>query len=297
MIRQVEQPTLKQIDDNGRSEFAKVGAFSPDGRQVTVSIASWEGGKLLIIEVATGQVLTEMTTNDLFEETGRNYALMPEWTATGLLLYPHCFPCEGFVEGLAYRWQPETGNITQTAIPYRVIGYGLISDRLHGTGEIIMPAQDEAYPARPGPMIDFNVLVYQNPSTDQPGDSRVIYVNPAEPAPVLVPRWVADGRAYLIHNAERPTATLVWRDGTLETVELDTGRTLLSGTPEGWLMHDDTGFYAYVIGESGALQIERLPYQDKQSAPEKLQNIFLSERSALGERVTLRGVNPVIRGP
>lgn len=293
-VQTIEHPALTRTSDLNRNEFVKIGRFSPDGQEVVISVAGWDYGTLLIVDVRTGEVTAEATTEALFneDEDNRNYALIPQWTNEGMLLYPHCFPCEGFVEGYAYRWQARRLNadapiISQTDIPYRVVSYNLISDYLANTGEVIMAQRNENYLDLQREGLGYNVLQYVTPNTVNGLDASVIYSNPSVPVFLLSPRWVVDGEAYLLHNDNLPTATLVWRDGTSLSIDVEDAPYFVSGTPDGWLMRDETTFYHYVVNDDDSLSTQALPYEN--GNPQPFEILFVAETSPLG----IDGLDPV----
>src|SRR5690606_12295885 len=73
------------------------------------------------------------------------------------------------------------------------------------------------------------------------------------------PYWVMDGRAYLLHNWNEPTATLVYRDGTEQVVDLPADVHVISGTPDGWLMqrNEETLFQFQV--SDGEINVTEYP--------------------------------------
>ena len=279
-LRKVEQSIQWRSDEPAGGEIAMVGPFSPDGQQVTISMADWYGGILQIIDVASGEVLVEAETSQLIAEPHRNYALLPEWSEDGLLLYPHCFPCEGFVEGFAYRWQPNDNSITRTNIPYRVVTYRLMSDRLASSGEVLVAGQDFSDRSQASPVTDVNIITYfDRDFMPDSSTGMVVYTDPAELSLLLTSHWVAGGRGYLVHSQTRSESTLVLRDTSLHSVD-DAARTFVSGTADGWIMHDDFHFYHYTVTQTGDIAVVQLPFTGDK--PALFDFVFISETPTLG---------------
>jgi hypothetical protein len=63
----------------------------------------------------------------------------------------------------------------------------------------------------------------------------IVYHDPAN-LDLAHPYWVADGRAYLLHNWGDTSATLVFRSGYERVIEIPPDLHMIAATPDGWLM-------------------------------------------------------------
>ena len=90
---------------------------------------------------------------------------------------------------------------------------------LRSTGEYLVPRRDESRPVSndDGMIPPANVLDYL-PEGD-PQQHTEVYFDPAN-LNLEHPYWVIDGQAYLLHNWADPAATLVFRDGKEQMVDL-----------------------------------------------------------------------------
>lgn len=160
------------------------------------------------------------------------WARVGDWQADGIRFYPSCYACDGVFEGEYAIWNPNTGGfIAHSGEFFSVFGV-----RLEATGEMVIVANDPAYPSSPqeGMFPPPNVIRY-SPSGDPMGrDSWVIYHDP-ETLDLGRVDWVLDGEAILIAPPGTQTWILVYRDGTVRKAGYDLGNYYFTGTAQGWL--------------------------------------------------------------
>jgi len=204
-------------------------AFSPDSRQVAVStVAIGEFpyvGHLTTIDLATLTTIHQVSSDQF--PTSEIAALELEWREDGIYFFPSCWGCEPPLTGTLLRWSPEDGQVVDTGEYYDLTGR-----RLDLTGEWVYGEDHPSFPA--GSIPEFiapsNVIVYRNGSS-----TEVVYFNP-DNLELPVPRWVLDGRAFLLREADGSAVTLVYRDGRQQTLPIRAQGRFLAGTPDGWLM-------------------------------------------------------------
>jgi hypothetical protein len=163
-----------------------------------------------------------------------------EWDETGIKLAPTCFACEGSTSGFYSNWNPDTNEITPNVGYYHVGG-----DTLLPTNEQIRPEQNPNYPIDPEPSRDGwnNVIEYF--ATGNPDDAVVIYHDSSD-LKLGEAKWVIDGQAYLLYPK------VIFRDGTVQTVDNLSDLLFIAGTPDGWLMQGREShclyYYQYQAG-------------------------------------------------
>lgn len=263
------------------ADAVTVGPFSPDSSQFVANFAqiySPGGGDpvLAIIDVESGMIVQQIDMLDSFNDQG---AWFMGWDEAGIKLFPTCLACGGVPEGFLSRWDPVTGEIERNVEYVNFFGTGL-----RATGEYLIPRRDESLPVSndDGMFPPPNVLDYL-PSGD-PDDSTLVYFDP-EMTNLPFPYWVADGAAYLLHDWNMPSATLVFRDGSKQSVDLPENLHFVAGTPDGWLMQAmDYIVYQFQIVEGGLISSSVL-------MPES--DVVILSAPPLGDE-TLGPVTPVI---
>ena len=263
--------------------YVQVGPFNSTSNRLFVAVTRWlpedeiYESAFLIVNPATGEILQQAEPGSLWD-THDNTTLLPEWTNTGLILYPTCIPCEGIFDGTAWLWDPDAGTAEELDIFYTGMG-----DRLPATGEYIYAVEDDDYalPAQPYP-VNYNVVAYRADGTAKDAP-KVIYHQPGQFVPR--PMWGLDGAAYLLQAPVLDSAVIIDRRGMIESIELPAGIVPLAGTPDGWLLwsQSDGSLYHVTRWTDGLIHAEVIG-----STAQSAQWPQVLERPALG--ASLAGV-------
>jgi hypothetical protein len=226
-----------------------LGGFSPDGAQFS---AAWIGfvsrdtyefvGGMMTVDVASGQIVHSVSSADvsaaLNEEFPSPWAFLGGWEEDGIRFVPNCFACEGVFEGEWLIWNPETNTFTTSSGEYFNVIFG---DLLPATSEMLLAAQNPQFPMNnePSYLPIPNVILYVHdrplPRSFEPSDAPVIFADPNRADLTGGAHWVLDGEAALITPSESDVWTLLYRDGTQQTVNVPVNSEFLVGTPNGWL--------------------------------------------------------------
>jgi hypothetical protein len=224
-----------------------LGGFSPDSERLVLSwvaenfdsVARRFPGGMVVVGAATGTPLQNITMEEIGAALGSKYegswALLGDWREDGIRFYPNCYACEPEFQGEWAVWTPETNTLTATDEYFNL--YGL--DVLAGTSETLFAVFDARFPnCACGP--DYwpipNVIEYVPPSGSTQSDAAVIFFSERHQQ-LDRAFWVLDGQAALVIpiNENEGEWTLLFRDGTRQSVFVPPESEFLAGTPDGWL--------------------------------------------------------------
>lgn len=216
--------------------------FDESGTRLALSYVTenFEGGIMVVPFFSDESVAPGETIHlDMQEVAARlpelpqgMWAKMGDWKADGIRFHPNCYACEGISEGEYAIWNPDTGALTAHSGEF----FSSFGARLEATGEMVVLANDPAYPASPqlGMLPPANVVRY-SPDGDPHGpNSWVIYHNP-DTLDLQQVDWVLDGQAVLVVPRDTYYWMLIHRDGTIQRIDYNPGNHFLLGTVEGWL--------------------------------------------------------------
>jgi hypothetical protein len=232
----------------------ELGSFSPDGKQLALSwlAINQQGdfpftGGMIAVDAPTGTIVGSISDREigaaLGEEFPQPWALLGDWRANGIRFHPNCYACEGVLEGEWSIWDPATSGFTVASGEYFSFAYAAILER---TGETLYSTQNLQYPVSSEPaMFPIpNVISYlpsgRPPTFFEPSSSPAIYFNESQIHAGIFADWVLDGQAALISAPGTPDLTLLFRDGTQHPVFTSFDFNFITGTPNGWLMLEDS---------------------------------------------------------
>lgn len=226
---------------------------------------------LMTVDVTTGAVTAEITLPEIIDALDADVdfeiedLIIGSWQADGVHFLPSCRSCYSYhlptygmlgadvYAGLYYVWNPVDNTITRSADDYHLD----FAETLTATGEILQlgPADGYNVPESSSYGVTRRNTVRYWPSDDAVlDDGRVVYAG-AEDIDFGSAQWVLDGNAFLLRAPAAGVTTLVYRDGTVQTIESLHGGTIV-GTPDGWLtISRQNGVYAYTAytGVNGAV--------------------------------------------
>ena len=232
----------------------ELGTFSPDGTQLALSWLANDDqaaypfvGGIIIVDAATGTTVRSLSDQEIGEALGEEFpqpwALLGDWREDGIRFHPNCYACEGVFEGEWAIWDPATSVFTPTSGEYFSFSFGAMLD---STGETLYSRQDLQFPASTEPaMFPIpNVISYiasgRPPMFFEPSTAPAIYFNETQIHAGIRAEWVLDGQAALISAPGTPDLTLLFRDGTQQQVFTSFDFNFFAGTPNGWLMLEDS---------------------------------------------------------
>lgn len=238
------------------ADFVQVGPFNPDSTQISAILArtsaAGEGGP------GTAAFITIYNLSDLtiaatlppavLQPQGSEGAILSatfgKWKDDGLRVAPACIDCNAPVEGRYQVWNPNTDVLTASQEYF----FGANRQILENTGEAIAAVYNENFPSAASDEtitpLPNTVEYYAVAGVD--AAPEIIYFNPND-LRIRSTGWVLDGNAILVTHLENPMGTLVFRDGTQQTLEIGSDSVLLSGTPDGWLMIDVSRLLHYTF--------------------------------------------------
>jgi hypothetical protein len=249
----VEQTCCTYPDDPAIQQAMEImdyqlGDFSPDGQQFALMFVddrSTEStyqviGDILTIDLETGQATAQILTS-AFDNAPA--AFLGKWDESGIRVAPSCYACEPPLDGDYWIWNPQTGQVSQSNEFWSWFG-----DRLPLTGEFALTTNNPDYPMsnEADYLPPANVIEYF-PSGMAVDPAPVVYFNPDD-LDLPIARWVLDGAALWVWEADAATGLLVYRDGSTQTVNVPAGFAFLAATPDGWLMFDEQNAIYHFLG-------------------------------------------------
>jgi hypothetical protein len=230
---------------------ASLGAFNADGTQFAALVSNPFGigeneGDLsasfvTIYDLTTNAIAASLAPSVLQDDITIASIAFGGWDENGLALAPLCLACET-PDQAAYRvWHPSTDTVEVTDRQYNA-AYRV----LDGTGEVIFTQASPDYPSAAEEGAAYmppNVIVYRPDTTAEAAES-VIYFNP-NARHITSAAWVIDGSAVLATHPGTTQVTLIYRDGSQIVLDLGVESVILTGTPDGWLMINQTQLVHY----------------------------------------------------
>ena len=232
----------------------ELGGFSPDSARLALSWvgfsdrnANYITGGMMTVDAATASPIQSISMQDVNAAYSTQQSIEPPWTLVGdwrddgIRFRPHCYACDALAAGYWSIWSPESNAIVTDTTEYF---NNLFGDVLLSTGEILLARQDERFPVAeidslfPVP----NIISYvQQVTSSTRLDSTVIYFDENLADLRGYAHWVLDGQAALVTPYESDEWTLLYRDGTQQSVSVSPESRLrfLAGTPNGWLARID----------------------------------------------------------
>lgn len=255
--------------------------FSPDHTQIALSFAgaapgddfAYVGG-MAAYDVTSGalmQVTNMEAPMDALDGGGSAiWALMGDWTESGVQWAPNCYACEGVFQGEYSLWLPQMNNF----IAHSGTFFSWFGDFLAATGELLYARQIESFPISP----EISMLTIPNVIQYVPG-GRFAPFETLAGAPVVFfdaatldlsggAHWVANGSAFLVTPTDWPQWTLRNRDGATQSISVAPGARFVAGTADGWLAAVPGGStidlvnYVVLAGAFGAVIDRTQPRDD-----------------------------------
>jgi hypothetical protein len=253
MIADLQNATMRQADlPMAAVEAYAFAGFEPNGSRFAFSYvgndpagASLFVGGMAIADAASGAITANVLMRDAAIAAGLPeggvWALMGSWEQDGIRFVDNCYACGGNFEGQYSLWLPDTGGFVGNP----GIAFSLFGTRLDAMGEFLLLAQNQAFAFDPsgGMFLVPNVVHYTragepvNFTTGQSlPNAPVAYFN-LDAVSLGRVHWVADGAAFVVIPDYVDFWDVVFRAGPIERVPHGgvTNKTLLAGTPDGWL--------------------------------------------------------------
>ena len=239
-----------------------LGDFSPDSGRLALS---WIGftdrtnyavtGGIMTVDAATGTVLQNISMTEASAALGLGFeapfAILGEWRDNGIHFIDTCYGCEPRFEGEWAIWTPEINTFTTSSGEYFSFAFG---DVLSGTSEMLYTGQSAQFPVSqepaflPIPNVVYYILNAPMPTFSAPTIAPVIFFDENQVDLSGGAHWVLDGQAVLVSPYLSDRWTLLFRDGTQQSVFVPPNSTFLLGTPNGWLsLNDDPGGAALMM--------------------------------------------------
>lgn len=231
----------------------ELGDFSPDSGRLALA---WFGfidrttydstAGIMTVDAATGIILQAISMADVRSALGLGYtptfATIGAWREDGIRWIENCYACEPDFEGEWMIWTPETNSFTVNSGEYFSFVFG---DVLPATSEMLYTGQSAQFPVsqEPAYLPIPNVVYYIHdapiPTFTEPTTAPVIYFDENQLDISGGGHWVLDGQAVLVSPYMSSQWTLLYRDGTRQSVTVPVNSTFLLGTPNGWLTLND----------------------------------------------------------
>jgi len=248
-------------DLGGEIDDYRLGSFNPE--ETAFSVATYRAGSsgmIHIIDPTTGATLQSAAVREL---AGEDVAVLGGWTAEGILFLPTC-ACEPPLVAHYHLWNPETNEVTLTAIPYQLTANRVATLT---NDEFITGRNDPAYPSNRGTHGPPSNVVVWSPSGASE-DAFPIYFAYRLWVPSLF--WTANGQQALLNY---PDSTIILeRDGTSWEIPRDVSPAQIIGTSDGWLeWHHTDGMLRHHMPIPGQAQTTS---QDIATIPGDVQVVY-----------------------
>jgi len=218
-----------------------------------------EGG-IMTVNAATGQVTANISTDFLTQSLTQDwvaYTPLGDWKADGVRWVPSCYACEGIIESPWYIWNPVTNTVSQSTSEY----FSIFGDTLEETGELLVTANNPAYPQSEqiGMLPPANVVEWYATGVPPAPEERmanaalapVVYFDPNN-LELQTARFIVDGQAFITLGTElAPRAVAVFRNGGQELVDVPVSESFVAGTLDGFLTQDSSNWVIYYQYNNG----------------------------------------------